>query len=79
MKSASNDTRCNNTHSPKAGPSNICLDSSFENDSEYESESQIDPKEKCCVCGLFYPKQVRESVSLIITKWVQCDNSACKH
>lgn len=35
LKSASNDTRCNNTHSPKAGPSNICLDSSFENDSEY--------------------------------------------
>ena len=31
------------------------------------------------MCGLFYPQQVRESVSLIITKWVQCDNSACKH
>lgn len=79
LMSSSNDTRCNNTHSPKAGPSNICLDSSFENDSEIESESQIDPKEKCCVCGLFYPQQVRENVSLIITKWVQCDNSACKH
>ena len=45
----------------------ICVDSSFENDSEYESESEIDTKEKCCVCGLFYLKQVKESGFNVIT------------
>jgi hypothetical protein len=47
--------------------------------SDSERESQIDESDKCCVCKLFYPKQVKESISLLITKWVQCDNLSCKH
>ena len=38
--------------------------------SDNERESQIDESDKCCVCKLFYPKQVKESSSLLITKWV---------
>ena len=29
--------------------------------------------EKCCVCKLFTPKEIRESPCLIFTKWLQCD------
>jgi hypothetical protein len=38
---------------------------------------QIRDDEKCCVCKLFTPKEVRESPCLIFTKWLQCDQ--CKH
>ena len=33
---------------------------------------QIEEKDNCCVCGRFQPDAVRNSVSLIIVKWVQC-------
>jgi hypothetical protein len=33
--------------------------------------------EKCCVCKLFTPEEVRESPCLIFTKWLHCDQ--CKH
>ena len=29
--------------------------------------------EKCCVCKLFTPKEIRERPCLIFTKWLQCD------
>ena len=38
-----------------------------------EDENQIRDDEKCCVCKLFTPKEVRESPCLIFTKWLQCD------
>jgi hypothetical protein len=34
---------------------------------------QIEEKDKCCVCGKVQPDAVRNSVSLITVKWVQCD------
>ena len=42
-------------------------------DSESESESEIREDEKCCVCKKFVPEQVRQSSSLIFTKWAQCE------
>jgi hypothetical protein len=33
-----------------------------------EDENQIRDDEKCCVCKLFTPKEVRESPCLIFTK-----------
>ena len=29
--------------------------------------------EKCCVCKLFTPKEIRVRPCLIFTKWLQCD------
>ena len=42
-----------------------------------QSESEITEEEKCCVFGKFVPDPVRECVSLIFTKWAQCDR--CEH
>ena len=33
--------------------------------------------EECCVCNKFTPDEVRNSTSLIFTKWVLCDK--CCH
>jgi hypothetical protein len=42
-----------------------------------EDGNRIRNDEKCCVCKLFTPKEIRESPCLIFTKWLQCDQ--CKH
>ena len=60
------------------GPSNWKTTHDYQ-DSETESEDEnaISEDEKCCVCKLFTPKEVRESPCLIFTKWAQCDS--CQH
>ncbi|XP_052223865.1 uncharacterized protein LOC127839515 [Dreissena polymorpha] len=35
--------------------------------------------EKCCVCGRFEPIELTNCVSLIFTKWAQCDVEKCGH
>jgi hypothetical protein len=47
-----------------------------DNDDDGDDNS-IDESEKCCVCNKFTPDEVRNSVSLVFTKWVQCDK--CGH
>jgi hypothetical protein len=42
-------------------------------ESDSEDENRIRDDEKCCVCKLFTPKEIRESPCLIFTKWLQCD------
>ncbi|KAK3084919.1 hypothetical protein FSP39_021481 [Pinctada imbricata] len=54
-------------NSQEAGPSGEAQD----------SEEAIKESDKCCVCKLYTPVEIRNSVSLIFTKWVACDN--CSH
>ena len=61
--------------SQEPGPSRINLTQDSTEDSE--DSVRIDDADKCCVCGLFTPKEVRDCVSLIFTSWVQCDR--CPH
>ena len=44
--------------------------------SESESES-IAEEDRCCVCNLFHPKELRGCQQLISVKWGQCD--VCNH
>ena len=44
---------------------------------ESENESEIPEKDKCCVCKLYTPKEVRESDVLIFIQLVGCDK--CSH
>ena len=63
--------------SPKPGPSHINLVLSSDHDLSDSSDDDMSESEKCCVCKLFTPAEVRHSVSLIFTKWVQC--CKCPH
>jgi hypothetical protein len=62
-----------NVASPKPGPSHMYMYVD-ELDMDVDSDEcvQIEEKDNCCVCGRFQPYAVRNSVSLIIVKWVQC-------
>ncbi|XP_052088188.1 uncharacterized protein LOC127725302 [Mytilus californianus] len=66
--------KCSKSDSQKPGTSGVgkCV-SDWAIDSESESESEIREDEKCCVCKKFVPEQVRQSSSLIFTKWAQCE------
>jgi hypothetical protein len=46
---------------------------------DIDDQSEIQEEEKCCICRQLTPDEVRNSVSLIFTKWVQCSNEDCKH
>ena len=54
--------------SQEAGPSGLCNN---------DSEEAVPDQDKCCVCKLYTPVEIRHSLSLIFTKWVQCDR--CPH
>ena len=57
--------------SPRPGPSHIYIsDSSDFTDDE-------DDGTLCCVCNLWTPKEIRNSVSLLFTKWAECHG--CGH
>ncbi|XP_062566908.1 uncharacterized protein LOC134229216 [Saccostrea cucullata] len=43
------------------------------------SDSEIEESEKCCVCKLFEPKQLRSCVSIVFTKWGKCMFDNCDH
>ena len=59
--------------SPLPGPSHINLADS----EDFTDESVDEDDEKCCVCNKFTPDEVRQSISLVFTKWAQCD--FCSH
>ena len=72
-KSACEIRQCN---SPKPVPSHYYVDSSIDDSA---SDSDIPDEEKCCICKMYTPKEIRESNTIKFTKWVQCDNMACRH
>ncbi|KAH3819012.1 hypothetical protein DPMN_120742 [Dreissena polymorpha] len=37
------------------------------------SEDDVDDSEKCCVCKLFTPAELKYCISLTLVKWPQCD------
>ncbi|KAH3748109.1 hypothetical protein DPMN_182546 [Dreissena polymorpha] len=62
---------------PNPGPSGLqilpvsdCSDFSLTDDED---------DEKCCVCGRFQPIELTNCMSLIFTKWAQCDVEGCGH
>ncbi|XP_045169024.1 uncharacterized protein LOC123531825 [Mercenaria mercenaria] len=63
---------------PTPGPShiNLLLDTDSNTD---DSDDDMPDEDKCCVCKLFQPAQLKNCVSLVITKWAQCDSPGCKH
>lgn len=61
---------------PQPGPSGITVSAS---DTDSSSDDDIPETEKCCVCKLYQPKQLKNCVSLVFTKWAQCDDNNCKH
>ena len=63
---------------PQPGPSGMQIIpiSDIDSDSTFENE---DETERCCVCKMFEPKQLKDCVSVIFVKWAQCDFSSCGH
>jgi DDE superfamily endonuclease/helix-turn-helix, Psq domain len=58
-------------NSMQPGPSHInlvCDTPSISSDSDSEDEQSL-----CCVCKKFTPAELRNSVSVVFTKWAQCD------
>ena len=66
----------NTDFQPQPGPSGLQIipvsDSESDND-------EISEDEKCCVCHLYTPKEQINCISLVFTKWTQCDAVGCKH
>lgn len=60
---------------PLPGPSHIGI---CDTDSQ-SSEDDVSEEDKCCVCKLFQPKELKNCVSLVFTKWAQCDHQNCGH
>ena len=67
--------------SPVAGPSHINL--ALDSQSSFDDSCSVEDSEKCCVCGLFQPRELANCVSLTFVKWAQCDGvtngTPCKH
>lgn len=61
-------------HSPEPGPSHINLAAE---DSQSDTESEIDEESKCCVCKRFYVQQRDNIYTCELVQWVQCDK--CMH
>jgi hypothetical protein len=62
-------------HEPVPGPSHVNL----VYDTDSTSDDEMEDDEKCCVCHLFQPKELHNCVSLVFTKWAQCDFEGCCH
>ena len=59
------------------GPSAINLISDDANSDSDSGCENIDPAKLCCICRKWQPEQIRNCVSLVFTKWAQCDR--CNH
>ena len=76
--SCNSDSAGEDTDDPShPGPSHVTVSDSAGEDTDDQSE--IQEEEKCCICRQLTPDEVRNSVSLILTKWVQCSNEDFKH
>jgi len=60
---------------PVPGPSGICIHS----DSDSDTSEEMSDDDKCCVCYQFQPRELKNCLSLVITKWAQCDHPGCGH
>lgn len=78
-KSHEKKTKYTEPISPKPGPSGLQVISVSGSSSDSDNDSDIPNEEKCCVCHKYQPEQLKHCVSLIITKWAQCDIPLCKH
>lgn len=72
------------TLSPKPSTSGMCKKSKAEEikclDSENgdsDTDIEYDDSEKCCVCGRFSPKELRETAAFELVKWAKC--TQCDH
>ena len=78
-KTATRKYKVSSDISPVPGPSHINLVP----DSSDSEDSDVSEEEKCCVCGLWTPKELSRSASIIFTKWVKCDGithgKPCQH
>ena len=70
-KTTGNETQTASTSSSKK--SNKTLKRKAEHCYQYDS-SESEDEEKCCVCNKFTPQAVRDCVSIVFTKWAQCDD-----
>lgn len=66
-------------HSPQPGTSKQADKVSMFSESDNSSEDEITDNEKCCVCHLFQPKELQNCISVVFTKWAQCDFPNCGH
>ena len=74
-----NTKSCVETETVHAGPSGLQIVPVSESESESETASEIAEEEKCCVCHKFTPEELKQCVSLVITKWAKCDVPLCQH
>ena len=72
--STSNKQKCDLSRQP--GPSRQLIDTSH-SETDGSSDDEITDDEKCCVCHLFQPRELQECVSIVFTKWAQCDYPSC--
>lgn len=63
------------TQQPGPSAINLISDDAI-SDSDNDTEN-IDPSKLCCICHRWQPEQIRNCVSLVFTKWAQCDR--CNH
>ncbi|XP_060592929.1 uncharacterized protein LOC132747543 [Ruditapes philippinarum] len=45
--------------------------------SDSDTDIEIEERDKCCVCKLYTPTQLKHCVSIVFTKWAQCN--FCSH
>lgn len=62
--------------SPVAGPSGLHALAVSESESDLDND---DLNEKCCACHKYQPAELTNCVSLVFTKWAQCDFPMCSH
>lgn len=60
---------------PQPGPSGLQV----AHISDEEDTEDLSEDETCCVYHLFQPVQLQNCVSVVFTKWAQCDITTCKH
>jgi len=60
---------------PDPGPSGSCIQS----DSDSDTSEEMSDNDKSCVCHHFQPRELKNCLSLVITKWAQCDHQDWGH
>ena len=72
-KKSKNLNKSSATSIPKSGTSDPNENGSFSSQTvSDDSETEIQESEKCCICNLFTPSDLKHCVSLTLVKWGQC-------